>query len=79
VLLEVANVAVRHGGAVLALEQVSLALPAGGSVALLGADGAGQTTPLCAIGYHRGAIVGGEIRFDGASTPRLDTARGTHP
>ena len=78
-LLEVANVAVRYGGAVLALEQVSLAVPAGGAVALLGANGAGKTTLLRAIGglldYHRGAIVGGEIRFDGRSTRRMDTAR----
>jgi ABC-type branched-subunit amino acid transport system ATPase component len=79
VLLEVANVAVRYGGAVLALEQVSLEVPAGGAVALLGANGAGKTTLLRAIGgllgYHRGAVVSGEIRFDGRSTRRMDTAR----
>jgi ABC-type branched-subunit amino acid transport system ATPase component len=78
VLLEVANVAVRYGGAVLALEQVSLDVPAGGAVALLGANGAGKTTLLRAIGgllgYHRGAIVGGDIRLDGRSTRRMDTA-----
>ncbi|MGH2944008.1 MAG: ABC transporter ATP-binding protein [Solirubrobacteraceae bacterium] len=78
-LLEVANVAVRYGGAVLALEQVSLDVPAGGSVALLGANGAGKTTLLRAIGgllgYHRGAIVSGDIRLDGRSTRRMDTAQ----
>jgi len=78
VLLEVANVAVRYGGAVLALEQVSLHVPAGGAVALLGANGAGKTTLLRAIGgllgYHRGAIVGGDILLDGRSTRRMDTA-----
>jgi branched-chain amino acid transport system ATP-binding protein len=79
VVLEVENVAVRYGGAVLALEQVSLDVPAGGAVALLGANGAGKTTLLRAIGgllgYHRGAIVRGDIRFDGRSTRRMDTAR----
>jgi branched-chain amino acid transport system ATP-binding protein len=79
VLLEVENVAVRYGGAVLALEQVSLDVPAGGAVALLGANGAGKTTLLRAIGgllgYHRGSIVCGDIRFDGRSTRRMDTAR----
>jgi branched-chain amino acid transport system ATP-binding protein len=78
VVLEVENVAVRYGGAVLALEQVSLDVPAGGAVALLGANGAGKTTLLRAIGgllgYHRGAIVRGDIRLDGDSTRRMDTA-----
>ncbi len=78
-LLEVTNVAVRYGGAVLALEDVSLAVPAAGSVALLGANGAGKTTLLRAIGglllYHRGAIVQGDIRFDGRSTSRMNTAQ----
>lgn len=77
-LLEVANVAVRYGGVVLALEDVSLQVPAGGAVALLGANGAGKTTLLRAIGgllgYHRGAIVAGDILLDGGSTRRMDTA-----
>jgi branched-chain amino acid transport system ATP-binding protein len=79
VLLEVENVAVRYGGVVLALEQVSLEVPAGGAVALLGANGAGKTTLLRAVGgllgYHRGAIVAGDIRLDGRSTRRLDAAQ----
>ena len=78
-LLEVANVAVRYGGAVLALEQMNLDVPAGGAVALLGANGAGKTTLLRAIGgllgYHRGAVVAGDIRLDGRSTRHMDTAQ----
>jgi ABC-type branched-subunit amino acid transport system ATPase component len=79
VLLEVDDVVVRYGGVMLALERVSLKVPAAGAVALLGANGAGKTTLLRAIGgllgYHRGAVVHGEIRFDGLSTRRLDAAR----
>jgi branched-chain amino acid transport system ATP-binding protein len=79
VLLEVDDVVVRYGGVVLALERVNLDVPPAGAVALLGANGAGKTTLLRAIGgllgYHHGAIVSGEIRFDGVSTRRLDAAR----
>jgi branched-chain amino acid transport system ATP-binding protein len=79
VLLEVDDVVVRYGGVMLALDRVSLDVPAAGAVALLGANGAGKTTLLRAIGgllgYHRGAVVSGEIRFDGLSTRRLDAAR----
>ena len=78
-LLEVDDVVVRYGGIMLALERVSLNVPAAGAVALLGANGAGKTTLLRAIGgllgYHRGAVVSGEIRFDGRSTRRLDAAQ----
>jgi ABC-type branched-subunit amino acid transport system ATPase component len=78
-LLEVQEVTVRYGGTVLALEDVSLDVPAGGAVALLGANGAGKTTLLRAVGgllaYHGGAVVSGDIRFDGRSTLRADASR----
>ena len=78
-LLEVHGVTVRYGGAVLALEDVSLEVGAGEAIALLGANGAGKTTLLRAIGgllaYHGGAVATGEIRFDGRSTARADAAR----
>jgi ABC-type branched-subunit amino acid transport system ATPase component len=76
--LEVINLSVRYG-AVLALQDVSLAIPLGGSVALLGANGAGKTTMLRAIGgllaYHGGRVVAGDIRFEGSSTKGRDSAR----
>jgi branched-chain amino acid transport system ATP-binding protein len=76
-VLEVSELSVKYG-AVLALQEVSLKIPRGGSVALLGANGAGKTTVLRAIGgllaYHGGRIVSGDIRFEGRSTGRSDAA-----
>jgi ABC-type branched-subunit amino acid transport system ATPase component len=78
-LLEVQGITVRYGGAVLALEDVTLDVRAGEAVALLGANGAGKTTLLRAAGgllaYHGGAVVAGDIRFDGPSTRRADASR----
>jgi branched-chain amino acid transport system ATP-binding protein len=78
-LLEVQGVTVKYGGAVLALEDVSLDVGAGEAVALVGANGAGKTTLLRAVGgllgYHGGAIAAGDIRFHGRSTRRADAAR----
>ena len=78
-LLEVRQATVRYGGAVLALADVSLDVGAGEAVALVGANGAGKTTLLRAVGgllaYHRGAVVTGDIRFDGRSTKRADASR----
>lgn len=67
-LLAVDGLTVRYGGAVLAVDDVTLEVPEGGSVALLGANGAGKTTVLRAVGallgFHRGQVTAGEIRFD---------------
>jgi branched-chain amino acid transport system ATP-binding protein len=76
--LEVIDLKVRYG-AVLALQEVSLGIPLGGSVALLGANGAGKTTMLRAVGgllaYHGGRVVAGDIRFEGRSTSGRDAAQ----
>src|SRR6185437_3866631 len=54
---------------ILVLKGVSLAVPRGGIVALLGANGAGKTTTLKAISNllhaERGEVTKGSIRFDG--------------
>jgi branched-chain amino acid transport system ATP-binding protein len=56
-----------HYGPVRALEEVSLEVPAGGIVAVLGANGAGKTSLLRTIaGLVRASS--GRIRFDGQTT-----------
>ena len=59
----------------LVLKGVSLAVPNGGIVALLGANGAGKTTTLKAISNllhsERGEVTKGAIVFDGAEVQAL--------
>jgi ABC-type branched-subunit amino acid transport system ATPase component len=75
--LEVSGLSVRYG-AVRALHGVTLDVEPGESIALLGANGAGKTTVLRAIGgllaYHGGSVVGGQIRFEGRLTGRADAS-----
>jgi len=77
-LLAVNNIEVIYNHVVLVLKGVSFAVPAGGIVALLGANGAGKTTSLKAISNllraERGEVTKGSIAFDGARTDRLDAA-----
>ncbi len=68
-MLEVTDVEVVYGGAILALSGVSMNVPRGGVVALLGANGAGKSTTLKAISGllrgEQGRIVRGAITLDG--------------
>jgi len=77
-LLAVNNIEVIYNHVVLVLKGVSMAVPAGGIVALLGANGAGKTTSLKAISNllraERGEVTKGSITLDGARTDRLDAA-----
>ena len=69
------NLEVVYDDVLLALKGVSLELPQGGIVALLGANGAGKTTALRActglLPIHRGAIRRGTISLDGKRIDRL--------
>jgi ABC-type branched-subunit amino acid transport system ATPase component len=60
---------------ILVLKGVSLSVPDGGIVALLGANGAGKTTTLKAISNllhsERGEVTRGAIVFDGAEVQGL--------
>jgi branched-chain amino acid transport system ATP-binding protein len=77
-LLRVADVQAVYGDSILALRGVSLCVPEGSIVALLGANGAGKTTTLKAVsnllGASRGAVIKGEITYRGEPTLRLDHA-----
>jgi branched-chain amino acid transport system ATP-binding protein len=64
-MLEVEDLSVAYGGHV-ALHGVSLAVEAGESVVILGANGAGKSTMLRAIGGVQPARAGSHIRLDGA-------------
>jgi len=68
-LLALHGVEVRYERVIVALRGVSLAVPQGAIVALLGANGAGKTTTLKAasrlLGAERGEVVAGEITFEG--------------
>jgi len=69
VLLDVGNIEVIYDHVILVLKGVSLQVPEGGIVALLGANGAGKTTTLKAISNllraERGEVTKGTITFRG--------------
>ena len=69
IILAVNNIEVVYDRVILVLKGVSLDVPWGGIVALLGANGAGKTTTLKAISNllqsERGEVTKGSIVFDG--------------
>jgi branched-chain amino acid transport system ATP-binding protein len=74
-VLSVNNIEVIYDHVILVLKGVSLDVPRGGIVALLGANGAGKTTTLKAISNllhaERGDVTKGSILFDGAEVQDL--------
>ena len=68
-ILAVSNIEVIYDHVILVLKGVSLSVPKGGIVALLGANGAGKSTTLKAIsnllGAERGEVTKGAILFEG--------------
>jgi len=74
-MLSVNNIEVLYDRVILVLKGVSLDVPRGGIVALLGANGAGKTTTLKAISNllhaERGEVTKGTILFDGAEVQAL--------
>src|SRR5512132_1815085 len=75
-LVAVRNVEVIYDHVILVLKGVSLAVPEGGIVALLGANGAGKSTTLKAISgllrTERGDVTKGAIEFQGEPVHRKD-------
>jgi branched-chain amino acid transport system ATP-binding protein len=74
-ILSVNNIEVIYDRVILVLKGVSLDVPKGGIVALLGANGAGKTTTLKAISNllhsERGEVTKGSIIFDGQEVQDL--------
>src|SRR5579862_1927965 len=74
-ILSVSNIEVIYNRVVLVLRGVSLDVPKGRIVALLGANGAGKTTTLKAISNllraERGEVTKGAISYEGARVDRL--------
>ena len=74
-LLRVNNIEVIYNHVILVLKGVSLDVPEGGIVALLGANGAGKTTTLKAISNllraERGDVTKGSVEYRGERIDRL--------
>ena len=68
-ILELKNVKVVYDNVILALHDVTLNVPKGKIVALLGGNGAGKSTTLKSISTmlasERGKVTGGSINYDG--------------
>ena len=77
-LLAVNNVEVIYDHVILVLKGVSLQVPEGGIVALLGANGAGKSTTLKGISgllrTERGDVTKGSVEFLGAAIHQKDPA-----
>jgi branched-chain amino acid transport system ATP-binding protein len=75
-LLAVNNIEVIYDHVILVLKGVSLGVPEGGIVALLGANGAGKSTTLKAISgllrTERGEVTKGSIEFLGGAIQRTE-------
>src|SRR5437879_6058958 len=73
--LGVSNIEVIYDHVILVLKGVSLSVPEGKIVALLGANGAGKTTTLKAVSNllrtERGEVTKGTIEFRGRRVERL--------
>ena len=78
-ILELKNVRVVYDNVILALHDVSLNVPKGKIVALLGGNGAGKSTTLKSISTmlasERGKVTGGSISYDGNAVDKQNPSQ----
>lgn len=77
-ILEIDRIEVLYDGVIAALHDVSLKVPRGSIVALLGGNGAGKSTTLKAVSTmlasERGKVTNGTIIYDGTSVKNQNPA-----
>jgi branched-chain amino acid transport system ATP-binding protein len=77
-ILSVKGVNVVYGGVIQVLRNVSLNVPTGSVVSILGANGAGKTTLLRSVSgllaYHSGKVTSGSISFNGVESTSSDAS-----
>ena len=79
-VLAIDGLSVAYGRRGLALDDVSLCVPKGGIVALLGTNGAGKTTLIRTVTgllapAHNGRIAGGTVRYEGVDVTGVASHR----
>ena len=78
-ILELKNVKVVYDNVILALHDVTLNVPKGKIVALLGGNGAGKSTTLKSISTmlasERGKVTGGSINYDGNAVEKQNPSQ----
>jgi len=78
-ILELKNVKVVYDNVILALHDVTLNVPKGKIVALLGGNGAGKSTTLKSISTmlasERGKVTGGSINYDGNAVDKQNPSQ----
>jgi branched-chain amino acid transport system ATP-binding protein len=78
-ILKINNIEVKYHEVILVLKGVSIEVPAGGIVALLGANGAGKSTTLKAVSgllkHENGKVTDGSVEFIGQRIDRLSTEK----
>jgi len=74
-ILQINNIEVKYHEVILVIKGVSIEVPAGGIIALLGANGAGKSTILKAISgllkHEDGEVTDGSIEFEGERIDKM--------